>query len=218
MILKQEVLPIAFENNNSSDDEFVVSLCNIEAYNAVTNPKLWPSNRLIILGESGSGKSHLAKIWSDKISARSFKEPFEQLYYNISSAIIVEDIDTLNNELEFFHLVNYCMQEGISLLMTARVLPNFKLRDLNSRLNATNKVLIKTPDDELIMILLRKYFIDNQIYVDREVFDYISSRIDRSFSKIADFVNLLNLMSLKHKRAITIPFVKGILENSNSWA
>jgi chromosomal replication initiation ATPase DnaA len=216
MAQKQEVLPMIFEATNSANDDFILSLCNIEAYNSITGKKLWPNNRLLILGEPSSGKSHLAKIWSDRASAISFNGSLECLYQNTSDAIIAENIDMLSNEADLFHLINYCMQEGRALLMTARTLPSFKLRDLTSRLNATQKVLIKAPDDELVMILLRKYFTDNQIYLDNEVFEYIGNRIERSFAAIADLVKSLNTASLKQQRAITIPFVKSIIENNNT--
>ncbi|MCE2992049.1 MAG: hypothetical protein LW825_03910 [Candidatus Jidaibacter sp.] len=211
---KQEILPIAINDANLGEDNFVVSMCNIDAYNALTKQSIWPENRLLILGEEGSGKTHLAKIWAKKAGARYFQEPFEHLYHSASSTVIAEDIENLS-EQELFHLINYCAQERISLLMTARVLPNFKLRDLQSRINATGKMLIRAPDDELVEILMRKYFYLNQVKVDQEVFDFIIRRVDRSFTAITKLTAALNVASLKEKRAITIPLVKEVLDQSN---
>lgn len=211
--VKQEILPMALEEQTIRADDFIVSLCNVDAYNAVTNQKLWPNNRLLILGEARSGKTHIARIWSKKVAAQVFNEQFEQLYNDAHhSAVLAEDIDLLASEDELFHLINYCSQEGIALLMTARSMPSSALRDLKSRLNATHKILIKAPDDELLKILLYKYFSTNQIKVDLEVFEYISTRIERSFEAIEELAKLLNLMSLEQKRAITIPFVRDVLE------
>lgn len=214
-VVKQEILPMTFEDQNASNDDFIVSLCNTESYNAISNQKLWPSNRLLILGEAGSGKSHLARIWADRIGAQVFNEHFKQLYDGEHSAILAEDIDTLLQEEELFHLINYCGEQRLALLMTAKCMPNPKLRDLKSRLNATHKILIKSPDDELVKILLHKYFTTNQIKVDPEVFEYLSLRIERSFSAIARFAKLLDTMSLEQKRAITIPFVRRILHSTS---
>ncbi len=210
-IYRQEILAMPFEDGSSGQDNFIVSLCNINAYNAIIKQKLWPNNRILILGEAGSGKSHLAKIWAQKIGAKFFKEPFERLYDISCTAAIVEDVDTLDKDDELFHLINYCSEQRIDLMMTARCMPKSELQDLRSRLNATHKILIKSPDDELVKILLYKYFSINQIHVDADVFDYIRSRIERSFSAITHFAELFNTMSLKQKRPITIPFVKSIL-------
>ncbi|MDF3047515.1 MAG: chromosomal replication initiator proteinDnaA like protein [Candidatus Midichloriaceae bacterium] len=211
---KQEILPIAINDANLGEDDFVVSLCNIEAYNALTKQSIWPDNRLLILGEEGAGKTHLAQIWAKKTKAMCFQEPFEQLYHSASSAIIAEDIENLS-ERELFHLINYCTQERKSLLMTAKVLPNFKLRDLKSRINATAKILIRAPDDELVEILMHKYFSLHQVKVDQEVFEFITRRVDRSFAAITQLTAALNEASLKEKRAITIPFVKEVLDRGS---
>lgn len=208
---RQAILPMHFEDTSlKGDGGFIVSLCNQSAYEAICKQKLWPDNRLLILGEAGSGKSHLAKIWIDRVGAQVFKAPFEKLYQDTCSAIIAEDVDSLA-EKELFHLINYCVQERITLLMTARTMPAPKLQDLKSRLNATHKILIKAPDDELVKILLHKYFVANQINVDPEVFDYLSTRIERSFAAIRHFSEQLNTASLEQKRAITVPFVRSIL-------
>lgn len=209
----QITLPLLLENDSSANDDFIVSLCNMEAYRAIiNNHQMWPNNRLLLLGEQGSGKSHLAKMWAKETGASLFQAPFQQpLYQQFSNSILIENLDQNFNENEIFHIINYCSTENISLLITARVLPHFSLPDLRSRINATYKVLIKQPDDELILMLLKKYFFNNQILVDHEVLDYLSNRIERSFATVNDITKKIDSASLRHKKPITVPLVKALL-------
>lgn len=210
--MKQYALPFLTPEYNATNHDFITSLCNIEAYKAINNYTNWPSGRILILGEEGSGKTHLSKIWLQNTNAYKFESFFQNNLYNLkSNFLLAEDIDSNYSELDLFHIINYCSTENVSILLTARQLPNFNLNDLRSRINATHKILIKQPDEELMAILLNKYFIAQQIDVEPETIEYISSRIERSFYTVKQTAFKLDHASFKYKKAITIPFVKHIL-------
>ena len=136
-------------------DDFIVSCCNLEAFNLLHNSISWHDNRLIILGEEGSGKTHLTKIWQQESSAVVLREGYDfSALDGTKTSIIIEDIEQIKNEEYLFHLINFAKNNSESLLMTASSSPCFKLNDLQSRINATHKALIKKPDDELISIVL----------------------------------------------------------------
>ena len=50
-------------------DDFLVSNSNKEAYRLINSWPEWRSRKIIIFGDSGTGKPHLSKIWQNKASA-----------------------------------------------------------------------------------------------------------------------------------------------------
>ena len=90
----------------------------------------------------------------------------------------------------------------------------FNLDDLVSR--SKNFILqnIEKPDDELIFAILLKNFSDRQISLDKKLIDYIIKRIDRSYSKIFEFIYKIDEISLKKKKSIDLKTIKEVLENN----
>ena len=59
--------------------------------------------------------------------------------------------------------------------------------------------------------IILKSFSDRQIQVDKKLIDFIIKRIDRSYSKIVDFIYKVDELSLKKKKAIDLKTIKEIL-------
>ena len=96
--------------------------------------------------------------------------------------------------------------------MTARRVPVFQLRDLQTRINMTPKAEIQMPDDETIVSVCAKMFADRQAIVDPAVLSYIATHAPRSFSTIQQVVNVADELSLAEGRRITIYLVKSAIE------
>ena len=88
---------------------------------------------------------------------------------------------------------------------------NYKLNDLKSRSKNCLFAKIDNPDDELMFAIILKSFSDRQIQVDKKLIDFIIKRIDRSYSKIVDFIYKVDELSLKKKKAIDLKTIKEIL-------
>lgn len=213
--MKQIILPIEIKEETLGDGNFIVSLSNLEAFNMVTKHVAWPENRLLLIGDHGSGKTHLCNIWASQNDALWYKN-LSELYDSNATACIVENIDSFKQEDEIFHIINRCTQEGISLLMTASSMPSPELRDLRSRLFATYKTLIKDPDEELMLALIHRFFSKKQIHVAQNVIQYIMPRIQRKFSAIASLISAIDAASLSNGRQISIPLINQILEEEGS--
>ena len=104
-----------------------------------------------------------------------------------------------------YSLINIIDQENKYLIITSK-LPlveiRFKLNDLLSRSKNFILSTISNPDDELMFALILKNLSDRQISLDKKLINYIIKRIDRSYSKISEFIYKIDEMSLKKNRLI----------------
>ncbi len=188
---------------------FWVAPCNQEAIAWIDKYPKWPTHALLIYGEAGSGKTHLAAIFSEeRIEAKDLTEDFIPK----TQKIVVENLEGLQDEKALFHLFNRINEMGGGLLMTAQKVPHFKLPDLQSRIGMTPKAEIKMPDDDTITSVCAKMFSDKQAIVEPVVLTYIATRVPRSFEAIRNVVNKVDELSLAKGRRITIYLVKEAIE------
>lgn len=188
--------------------DFIVSSCNIEAYKAIHDNIF---QNLIVIGPKYSGKTFLTSLFIGNNNGILIKKmPTEQdLKY---SAWAVDNIDEFNNDNILFHIINLARENSILLLMTAKMLPKFELKDLQSRILSIQKILIKRPDESFLMELMRKGFKDRQLKVKEEVIQFLSTRTQRNFEVVDQFISEIDKLSLLEKRNITVPLVKKLIE------
>ncbi len=114
-----------------------------------------------------------------------------------------------------YTLFNIIEQDNKYLIVTSKfpiVDYNFQLKDLKSRTNNFILYSIEKPDDELMFALILKNLSDRQISLDKKLINYIIKRIDRSYSKIFDFIYKIDEVSLKKKKSIDFKIIKDVLE------
>ncbi len=209
MKTEQMALTLPFQRALTRSD-FCVSACNAEAVGWVDGWPNWPFHCLLIYGDSGCGKTHLAHIFSDfKIGAADLSTAD---FSSFPQKIVVENIDALTDETALFHLYNFALETGRFIILTARQIPQFQLPDLQSRMQAMLKVRIQAPDDELMFALLLKGFFERHMLVEVGVLEYIIKNSERSFTAIQGFLKKADQLSLEQKRKITVPVAKAILE------
>lgn len=213
MYSKQQLLDIDLKNSYATE-EFITSVANLTAFNAINNYEKWPNRSLLIIGEEGSGKTHLCSIWQSKANAKKIYEEDESLLFSNEFGLVFENIEKCRNESFLFHLINFCKENGIYLLLTAEFMPEFKLKDLASRISSMLKIEIRSPDEDLLKTLMHKRFSEMQIKVESEVVEYLFTRITRSYSFVKTFTQEINKLSLQEKRSITIPLARKMLESS----
>ena len=178
----------------------------------------WEKNFLNIVGEQFSGKTHLANIFLEKFKGVKFEAKFlnnENLKeIKIYQNIVLENISELMDEKLFYSLINIIDQENKYLITTSTkpiVSTKFNLPDLASRSKNFLLQNIEKPDDELIFALLVKNLSDRQISLEKKLISYIIKRIDRSYSKIFDFIYKIDEISLKKKKSIDLKIIKEVL-------
>ena len=208
------------------EEDFIPFPGNQEAYAWITHWPQWPSHGLVLHGAQGSGKTHLAHIWSRRATAQVFTAPAIPTTEAIpqSASIVLENADTLagNREQEetLFHLLNtISAQQGkASILLTAQrapVLWPLVIPDLRSRLLALPTAQISQPDDKTLAALIGKLFADRQIRVPAEVISYLVRLLERSYSAALNAVTCLDEAALTRKQAITLPLARTVLEQQD---
>ncbi len=202
-----------FELPAQNHNDFIIANSNLQAYRYIADPEAphhWPEQRLLLIGPEASGKSLLAQRFA-QVSGAIYLHHKDALDIDNTSALIVEDICRFENENQLFHIINQSREEGVRLLLTAQYMPQYRLRDLNSRIRATSKVVIKSPDDALLREILNMQFQKRQLRVMPEVLEYILTRSERSYTYIQRLIYLLDTLSLEQKRNITVPLVREVL-------
>src|ERR1700688_2333675 len=169
----------------------------------------WPNRIMQLVGQEGSGKSHLASIWAEQAGARSTSARALSAAAVpgalATGALVVEDLKASGfDERALFHLINLAREDQAFVLVTARAPPSafeIELRDLRSRLRAVPTVSLLPPDDQLFRALIVKFCADRQLTVDETVVSYLATRIERSYAAARRAVELLDSEALRLGRA-----------------
>jgi len=194
-------------------DDFFVSTSNKKAYNFILNKNI-DNKKILLIGPSKSGKTHLGKIWQKNNDAISYENNFE-IILNYKKNIFIDDFLKNINEEKIFHLINHCSINKLTILFTSNkemFEHNFFLQDLLSRIKTFHTLRIDLPDDDLIINLMIKLLHDKQIIIkNEEIFHYILKRIERSYEEIFLLIENIDKLSLEKKRELTIPLIKKLL-------
>ena len=215
--LNQSIINFNYDQN-FTDDDFYVSKSNEHIFLLLNKWPKWEKNFLNIVGEKFSGKTHLSNIFIKKfkglkLDSRSLKND-DLLKIKIHENIVLEDLDENIDEKLLYTLLNIVDLDNKYIIVTSSI-PivdiKFSLTDLKSR--TTNFLLhnIEKPDDNLIFALILKNLSDRQISIDKRLIDFIIKRIDRSYSKIFDFIYKVDELSLKKKKPIDLKIIKEVL-------
>lgn len=223
-------LPLEFYHRPyMSKDDFMPAACNFEAYRLIDSWPVWTYFAACIYGPEGCGKTHLANIFSEKVSiiehypykipcikAQELTIEMPRQLLSRHFCLIVEDLTANINQEALFNLYNIYRDEGGCILFTSNEAPariNFSLPDLRSRMNIVPSIEIKEPDDDLLSALLVKLFMDRQITITPDLIKYILANMQRSFAYARKLVDETDRVSLANKRAVSLPIIKEAMNN-----
>ena len=89
---------------------------------------------------------------------------------------------------------------------------NFNLPDLLSRLKVFNYVSINKPDDEILINVLTKLLMEKQFIIkNKDIFEFLLKRVNRTYEDIYNLVNKMDKLSLEKKRQLTIPLIRELI-------
>lgn len=192
-------------------EDFLVGESNDAAVALVDGWPNWTARAAIVVGPTGSGKSHLTNVWRLKSGAGSVaasaltEDAVAEL--ERSGALAVEDLHRgIADERVFFHLLNLTKEKGYALLATSRTAPGdleVTLPDLRSRLRALPMVRIDPPDDEVLKAVLVKLFTDRQLTPEPHVINHLALHMERSFEAALQLVEACDQLALSRQRSVT---------------
>ena len=206
------------QKKNFNEHDYYVSKSNYFAFNIVDKWPKWEKRILNICGEKFSGKTHLANIFHLKSNALKIKgsKINDEILNKIKlfESIIIDEFDNNCDEKLLYSIFNLIDQDSKYLLINSLEPINelkFKLPDMTSRSKNCLVAKIESPDDDLIFAIILKNFSDRQIKIEKKIIEFIINRIDRSYSKIYEFIYKIDELSLKKKKPINLKTIKEIL-------
>ena len=215
--LDQVVIKFDYDKNFKNED-FYLSKSNKHVFDFLNIWPKWEKNFVNVIGEKLSGKTHLMNIFLQKnkgikVEAKSLQND-DLKKIKIYENIVIENLSSEVNEKLLYSLFNLIEQDNKFIIITStKPIVNipFDLKDLKSR--AKNFILlnIEKPDDELIFAIILKNLSDRQISLDDKFIGFIIKRIERSYSKIYDFIYKIDQLSLKKKKSIDFKIIKEVL-------
>ena len=216
--MSQLVFKFPFKTQYYEQDYFVSSN-NFSAYRLIESWPNWPGKWVNIFGPSGCGKTHLANILRKKINkvkiiqAEKINQDFLNDIENFQ-CLIIDNYSRNINENIFYSIMNQSKQLDRFIVINS-LSPikdfKFKLNDLRSRAESFVNLGIELPTDDLLKVIISKYFSDKQIEISPKISDFIIKNIERSYEKVFKFIKEIDELSLSSGKSININLIKKVL-------
>ena len=184
------------------------------------------ASEIYVYGLTGQGKTHvlqglvLKALASDKNAIYidcidSFPEHLLDFIDQLSF-ISLDNVDLISKENQeiFFDLYNRARQAGVVILVSGSSLPAdlTVMKDLKTRLSLAAVYKLEALNDELTMEVLNKQMNDRNLTIDSKIYEYLFKNYSRDLNTLVSAMNQLDKASLQSKKAISIPFVKTVLQ------
>ncbi len=176
-------------------------------------------------GSSASGKTHLLKAVHDAVRSRGASvgwldanvqhpQEFDERW----ATVLMDDVHLYSAEqqqMAFNWFIN--AQTHQCGIVAAGALPpaDLKLRDdLRSRLGWGHVFQLHVLSERERRSVLRQAADDRGLFLGDEVMDFMLNRFSRDLGSLMELLEHLDGYALQTKRAITIPLIKSMLENT----
>lgn len=226
-------------------ENFVEGECNRLArsagYAVAQNPGGTAFNPLMIYGNSGLGKTHLAQAigieakerFPDKVvlyvNANKFQTQFTEAtrnnnrndflnFYQMIDILILDDVHEFagkeKTQETFFHIFNHLHQTGKQLILTSDK-PPIELKGMEQRLLSRFKwgltADLTIPDFETRMEILKRKIYKDGIVLSDEVLEYIASHITNNIRELEGALVSLLAQSMLNKKEITLDLASKLI-------
>jgi len=233
-------------NPENSFSNFVEGECNRLARSAgfaVSNsPGGTAFNPLLIYGDSGLGKTHLAQAigievkerYPEKtvlyVNANKFQTQFVESirnnnkndflhFYQMMDVLILDDVHEFAGKEKtqdtFFHIFNHLHQSGKQLILTSDK-PPVELQGIEQRLLSRFKwglsADLQPPDFETRIAILKQKSYKDGIDIQDEVIEYIATHITENIRELEGALISLLAQSTLNKKDITLDLAKEMVD------
>lgn len=233
-------------NPDYSFSNFVEGDCNRLArsagYAVANNPGGTAFNPLLIYGDSGLGKTHLAQAIGIQVkekypentvlyvNANKFQTQFVDSirnnnkndflhFYQMIDMLIIDDVHEFAGKEKtqdtFFHIFNHLHQSGKQLILTSDK-PPVELQGLEQRLLSRFKwglsADLQVPDFETRMAILQQKTYKDGIDLNGEVIEYIATHITDNIRELEGALISLLAQSTLNKKEITLDLAREMID------
>lgn len=233
-------------NPTYSFNNFIEGECNRLARSAsfavANNPGGTAFNPLLIYGNSGLGKTHLAQAigievkekFPEKtvlyVNANKFQTQFVDSirnnnkndflhFYQMIDILIIDDVHEFAGKEKtqdtFFHIFNHLHQAGKQLILTSDK-PPVELVGMEQRLLSRFKwglsADLQSPDYETRVAILKKKIYNDGIGIPDEVVEYIATHITENIRELEGALISLLAQSTLNKKEITLDLTREMID------
>ncbi len=233
-------------NPGYSFNNFVEGECNRLARSAslavANNPGGTAFNPLLVYGDSGLGKTHLAQAigievkekFADKtvlyVNANKFQTQFVDSirnnnkndflhFYQMIDVLIIDDVHEFAGKEKtqdtFFHIFNHLHQSGKQLILTSDK-PPVELQGMEQRLLSRFKwglsADLQSPDFETRIAILNKKIYNDGIDIPEEVVEYIATHITDNIRELEGALISLLAQSTLNRKEITLDLTREMID------
>lgn len=163
--------------------DFIEAPSNAAARTALAAPDSWVSGRLVLWGEPGCGKTHLARLWAEThgaaiLAAERLREPVSPE----GRDLLIENIDAMAAPVALLATLDRALAVRKSVLLTSRLPParlTVEPADLSSRLRASLTIRIEPAEDTLLEALLLRLAASRQMSLTAPLRQLLLTRLPR---------------------------------------
>ena len=204
------------------EQDFYISSNNFSAYRLIENWPNWPDKWVNIYGPKGCGKTHLSNILKKKINSLTILDAEKINNESISklekfNCLIIDNYNNNIDENILYTILNQSKQIDRYIVVNS-LLPlkdmKFSLKDLKSRAKSFVNLGIELPTDDLLRVIISKFFSEKQIDINPKISEYIIKNIERSYEKVFKFIKDVDELSLSTGKSININLIKKVLTNN----
>jgi chromosomal replication initiation ATPase DnaA len=209
----QPPLPLDFIPQGGAEHTMPLE-CQSQAWGVLNAP--WPHNACLVVGDSGSGKSHMAAAWAQLRLAPVVHAPVTAepaVAWGSAGALVV---DTLSSDASagdwLFHLLTHAANTGKKLLLVANSPPDgWPVKaDVASRLAALPVAAITAPTDADLHQVFLKLASDEGLTPSPQACAFALARWPRTFKALNEGMRAASRLALAQRTGLTVGVLKQV--------
>lgn len=172
---------------------------------------------LVICGEAGVGKTHLARLLAEEASAPILRAvDLPDQFPSNGEFWFVDDVAVDLPPANMLSLIDGASANRGRLALIGRGDPAGwagGLKDLETRLNGAPRIALVDPDEALLRAVMTKLFRDRQLNAPDAVVDYAAPRLRKTLAAAAAFVSAIDAASLERAKPIGLKLARSVIAN-----